>query len=35
MTKRQREKLVKTFAIIAIGSMIITSIASFVFVLFG
>lgn len=35
MTRRQRDRLVKTFAIIGIGSMVITSIASFVFTVFG
>jgi hypothetical protein len=31
MTRRQREKMIKIFAIVAIGSLLMTSIASFVF----
>jgi hypothetical protein len=31
MTKKQREKAVKIFAILAIGSLLMTSIASLVF----
>jgi hypothetical protein len=31
MTRRQREKMIKIFAMVAIGSLLLTSVASFVF----